>query len=164
MARAPRASKAQTMLNVAIDPRDVYKKIRRVKDLKTRKKILKAGLRAAAAVPAKIARKTVSRDTGTLRKNITIKTRHWGATFIAGIHGKNRGDGHRNPVRYLHLLERGTKPHFQPGPMALKSGVRVNVMHPGTKGTKVLENAGAASQAEAVRKFGERVQRELDKL
>lgn len=149
---------------IEINLKPVYRKLLRVKDPKTRKKIMRGGLRAAAGVQAKQVRKTVPVETGALKRAITTKGQRRGDMFASSVRARNTGDGDRNPARYLHLVERGTAPHFQAGPLLLRSGPRSNVQHPGARAYRVLEKAANSHRRASIAAFQEYLRRELRKL
>lgn len=62
--------------------------------------------------------------------------------------------GSRRPVRYAHLIEFGTAPHYQPGR---------GVTHPGTKPMPFLTPAYFATREEVVKRFGQKLGPELEK-
>lgn len=62
--------------------------------------------------------------------------------------------GKRRPVKYAHLLEFGTAPHYQPGR---------GVTHPGSKPTPFLTPAYNSTKETVVKRFGQRIGPELEK-
>lgn len=62
--------------------------------------------------------------------------------------------GDRRPVRYAHLIEFGTAPHYQPGR---------GVVHPGTRPMPFLEPAYFTTRDIVVKRFGEKIGPEMEK-
>jgi len=99
--------------------------------------------------------------TGTLAKALTIK-RKANSSRANPVHqvGPDAGVekwtrfGFRRPVKYAHLLEFGTAPHYQP-----KRGV----MHPGTRPRPFLGPAYFQTRDEVVRRFGAKIGPEMEK-
>jgi HK97 gp10 family phage protein len=129
--------------------------------------VAKRGLRAAVTAGAtpitRAAKARAPRKSGLLKKAIGRKVKTYkeagvGATAVAivgarrDVRGEYRGRP-RVPARYIHLVEKGTRPHDG---------------HPGTPATNFLEDAyrgnKAAAEAAAARKLAEVVEREARKL
>lgn len=99
--------------------------------------------------------------TGTLAASLTVK-RDPRSPKLAPKHkvGPDAGYerqtqyGVRKPVKYAHLLEFGTAPHFQPGR---------GVTHPGSRATPFLEPAFHATKDQVVRRFGSQIGIEMEK-
>lgn len=99
---------------------------------KVEKRVVSAGLRAAARPVVTRARSLVPRDTGQLRKSIGVKVKRYRGAVWVGI-GPRAGykirtaDGRSlNPTQYAHLVERGTvhqraQPFLRPAIDATKS-------------------------------------------
>lgn len=62
--------------------------------------------------------------------------------------------GTRRPVRYAHLLEFGTAPHYQPGR---------GVTHPGSRAEPFLTPAYDSTKEQVVKRFGDRIGPEMEK-
>lgn len=62
--------------------------------------------------------------------------------------------GIRKPVKYAHLLEFGTAPHFQPGR---------GVTHPGSKPEPFLTPAYLSTRGQVVKRFGSKIGPEMEK-
>ena len=62
--------------------------------------------------------------------------------------------GSRRPVKYAHLVEFGTAPHFQPGR---------GVVHPGTAPHPFMTPAYHSTKAEVVKRFGQKIGPEMEK-
>lgn len=60
----------------------------------------------------------------------------------------------RRPVRYAHLLEFGTAPHYQPGR---------GVVHPGSRAKPFLTPAFHETKGEVVKRFGQKIGPEMEK-
>lgn len=94
--------------------------------------------------------------TGALAASLTIKRKR--SPKIAPVHqvGPDSGfeKGGRKPVKYAHLVEFGTAPHFQP-----KRGVQ----HPGAKPTPFMGPAYLQTREEVVKRFGARIGPEMEK-
>lgn len=140
------------------------------------------GLKAAVAAAGRIVRKQAKRnmpvDTGLLRQAIGQRTvgrprKFTAATIIGartGFKSRRRAKlqaagsrkGSRQPSKYLHLIEFGTKPHKVYDLYLIDGGVAKlirEVDHPGTTGTMPLTKAVRGTQgaqkkamAEAIRK------------
>lgn len=103
----------------------------------------------------------VNEKTGTLAKSLTIK-RKAKSSKLNPVHqvGPDAGAGRltrfgfRKPVKYAHLLEFGTAPHFQP-----KRGI----MHPGTRPRPFLTPAFFQTRDDVVKRFGKKIGPEMEK-
>lgn len=100
-------------------------------------------------------------STGTLAASLVIKqkprTSKVNPTFQVGPDsGYQRATqfGSRRPVRYAHLIEFGTAPHYQPGR---------GVVHPGTAPHPFLTPAYHSTKAEVVKRFGAKIGPEMEK-
>jgi hypothetical protein len=62
--------------------------------------------------------------------------------------------GPRRPIKYAHLVEFGTAPHYQPGR---------GVMHPGTPPRPFLAPAFFSTRDDVVKRFGGRIGPEMEK-
>lgn len=128
------------------------------------------GLRAAAnaggTVIARAVRKNIPQDSGLLKKSIKKKVKVYRdtATGVAVIGADKDAKGEvrgnlRVPANYLHLVERGAKPHSY----KTRKG-----MHPGFAGKHMIEQAeqtqGAAALEAAQSKLAEVIEREAEKL
>lgn len=123
------------------------------------RRILRKGVRAACQIGARIGKSHVPRETGLLRKSLGYKIAKAksGAPRALGIIGPRNGwkrDG-RNPVKYAHLIELGTKPHsIAPKnkkrlSFTASNGRRVlakTVQHPGVRPTRFLLKIQMRSQ------------------
>lgn len=100
-------------------------------------------------------------ETGTLAKSLVIKKKGKGSKLNpvhqvgpdAGVE-KFTQYGFRRPVKYAHLLEFGTAPHYQP-----KRGV----VHPGASPMPFLTPAYFATRDEVVKRFGAKIGPEMEK-
>lgn len=95
-------------------------------------------------------------STGALASSLTIKRKQ--SPKLAPVHqvgpdASKSKDG-RRPVRYAHLLEFGTAPHYQPGR---------GVVHPGSKAKPFLTPAFHETKGEVVKRFGQRIGPEMEK-
>lgn len=115
---------------------------------------LKAAKSNARSIPFK-------EDTGTLEASLTIKKKRGGSklnptTQVGPDSGFQRDTqyGSRRPVRYAHLIEFGTAPHYQPGR---------GVTHPGTRPHPFLTPAYFSTRDEVVKRFGEKIGPEMEK-
>lgn len=99
--------------------------------------------------------------TGTLARALTVKKAPRSSRLNpvhqvgpdAGVDKWTRY-GFRRPVKYAHLLEFGTAPHYQPGR---------GVMHPGTRPRPFLGPAYYQTRDEVVRRFGAKIGPEMEK-
>ena len=96
------------------------------------------------------ARRRVPKQSKALWRNLTVSVkRERGTVFMTGrVIGRNKKDPKtgRNPARYLHLVEGGTKPHsiFASAGKRLAIGGNTfptEVHNPGTRPQRFLENA-----------------------
>lgn len=62
--------------------------------------------------------------------------------------------GSRRPVKYAHLVEFGTAPHYQPGR---------GVVHPGSAPHPFMAPAYFATREEVVKRFGKKIGPEMEK-
>lgn len=115
---------------------------------------LKAAKSNAKNIPSK-------EKTGTLAASLVIKqksrTSKLNPTFQVGPDSGFQRDtpfGSRRPVRYAHLLEFGTAPHYQPGR---------GVVHPGSRPEPFLTPAYFATRDEVVKRFGDQIGPEMEK-
>jgi HK97 gp10 family phage protein len=99
--------------------------------------------------------------TGTLAASLTIKqaqrSTKLNPVFQVGPDSsveRQTPYGLRKPVKYAHLLEFGTAPHYQPGR---------GVVHPGTRPTPFLTPAYHQTKDQVVKRFGERIGPEMEK-
>lgn len=100
-------------------------------------------------------------STGTLAASLTIKqkprTSKLNPTFQVGPDSGFQRDtqfGSRRPVRYAHLIEFGTAPHYQPGR---------GVVHPGSAPHPFLTPAYFATREQVVERFGKKIGPEMEK-
>jgi hypothetical protein len=94
--------------------------------------------------------------TDTLAASLTIKRKDspkYGPVHQVGPATLAMRDG-RRPVRYAHLIEFGTAPHFQPGR---------GVTHPGSAPKPFLTPAYYQTRDEVVKRFGVRIGPEMEK-
>lgn len=133
-------------------------------DDKIQNKILKGAVRKAARPVVKDARKRVPKDSGLLRDSIgTFVKKYKRSSTAVAVIGSRRtfsvskrtqttASGaqieHRNPAFYAHLVEFGTKQHFQPV-ATIGSIVIKGFQHPGTKPQPFLEPAFKANERKA---------------
>lgn len=155
--------KKKGAVEVTIDPRKAYRHLRHIASEKTRKRILRAGVRSGGSEVAKQVRKFVPVETGALKKAIRVRVRRLEQIYIASVHAANTGDGARNPARYLHLIERGARPHQILSTIAFKGKVYSQVYHPGFVGRRVLEYATKYAKKRAIQAFGRKVMQEVRK-
>jgi HK97 gp10 family phage protein len=100
-------------------------------------------------------------ETGTLAKSLTIKKAPK-SSRLNPVHqvGPDASReawtkyGFRRPVKYAHLLEFGTAPHYQP---------RRGIMHPGTRPRPFLGPAFFQTRDEVVKRFGAKIGPEMEK-
>lgn len=100
-------------------------------------------------------------ETGTLAASLTIK-RDPRSSKINPRHrvGPDAGVekwtkyGFRRPVKYAHLLEFGTAPHYQPNR---------GVMHPGSRPQPFMTPAYYSTRDEVVKRFGQKIGPEMEK-
>lgn len=103
----------------------------------------------------------LNEETGTLAKALTIKKKGR-SSKLNPVHqvGPDSGVekwtqyGFRRPVKYAHLIEFGTAPHYQPGR---------GIMHPGISPTPFLTPAFFATRDEVVKRFGAKIGPEMEK-
>lgn len=115
---------------------------------------LKAARSNVKALPLK-------ESTGTLAASLVIRqkprTSKLNPTFQVGPDsGFQRATqfGSRRPVKYAHLVEFGTAPHYQPGR---------GVTHPGSAPHPFMTPAYFATREEVVRRFGKKIGPEMEK-
>lgn len=115
---------------------------------------LKAAKSNAKAIPFK-------EDTGALEDSMTIKkapdSRPLNQKYQVGPdagYEKQTKYGIRKPVKYAHLDEFGTAPHYQPGR---------GVVHPGQRATPFLTPAYFATRDQVVKRFGDNIGPEMEK-
>ncbi|TIV04335.1 MAG: hypothetical protein E5W04_03910 [Mesorhizobium sp.] len=115
---------------------------------------LKAARSNVRALPLK-------ESTGTLAASLVIKqkprTSKVNPTFQVGPDASVQRAtqyGSRRPVRYAHLLEFGTAPHFQP---------ERGVVHPGQRPMPWLTPAYFATREQVVKRFGDKIGPEMEK-
>ncbi|RWN33433.1 HK97-gp10 family putative phage morphogenesis protein [Mesorhizobium sp.] len=99
--------------------------------------------------------------TGTLAASLVIKqkprTSKVNPTFQVGPDSgvqRQTAFGLRKPVKYAHLVEFGTAPHYQPGR---------GVVHPGTAPRPFLTPAFHSTKEEVVKRFGKKIGPEMEK-
>lgn len=94
--------------------------------------------------------------TGALAESLTIRKK--ASPKLAPVHqvgpDASKSKNGRRPVKYAHLLEFGTAPHYQP-----KRGV----VHPGTRPKPFLTPAYEQTKGEVVKRFGARIGPEMEK-
>lgn len=111
---------------------------------KMRTKIVASCVRKAAKPKLSAMKSSVPVETGLLKKSLglRVKTYRNSKVTVAAIgprHGHKSGG--RNPVKYAHLVEGGTKPH-NIKTLRLPSGkiIKRNWKHPGTKAVWFMRN------------------------
>lgn len=99
--------------------------------------------------------------TNTLANSLTIKqearTSKLNPTYQVGPDSsveKQTQYGLRRPVKYAHLLEFGTAPHYQPGR---------GVVHPGSRPEPFLTPAYFETRDQVVKRFGDKIGPEMEK-
>jgi HK97 gp10 family phage protein len=99
--------------------------------------------------------------TNTLANSLVIKqkarTSKLNPTFQVGPDSsveKQTKYGLRRPVKYAHLLEFGTAPHYQPGR---------GVVHPGSRPEPFLTPAYFETREQVVKRFGDKIGPEMEK-
>lgn len=115
---------------------------------------LKAAKSNVKALPLK-------ESTGTLAASLVIRqksrTSKINPTFQVGPSSGFQRDtkfGPRRPVKYAHLIEFGTAPHYQPGR---------GVTHPGSAPHPFLTPAYFSTRDQVVKRFGEKIGPEMEK-
>lgn len=115
---------------------------------------LKAAKSNAKSLPTK-------EKTGTLAASLVIKKKSRSSklnpiTQVGPDSGFERETrfGTRKPVKYAHLIEFGTAPHYQPGR---------GVTHPGSAPKPFLTPAFHSTKAEVVKRFGAKIGPEMEK-
>lgn len=133
--------------------------------------VMRKAVRAAMTPIRQDLRRVVPKDTGLLRRSITSKliSKAQIGKFTGVVGARDRRDEktRRNPARYLHLVDRGAKPHKIRGPVAFirADGVRIvrpSVDHPGARAQRVLERAFSASKSRATEAFKSKARTELE--
>ena len=103
----------------------------------------------------------LEQETGTLANSLVIK-RDPRSSKLNAVHKvgpdasieKWTQYGFRRPVKYAHLIEFGTAPHYQPNR---------GIMHPGTRPQPWLTPAYFQTRDEVVRRFGSKFGPEIEK-
>ena len=115
---------------------------------------LKAARANAKALPLK-------ESTGTLAASLVIRqkprTSKLKPTFQVGPNAgfqRNTEYGPRRPVKYAHLVEFGTAPHYQPGR---------GVVHPGSAPHPFMAPAYYSTRDQVVKRFGDKIGPEMEK-
>lgn len=146
--------------------KEVLRKFRALEKKGARRAVRKA-VRAGAAPEVKEAKRNAPRETGLLKKAIGLKFKSYrGGQFVLAVIGaKSRKDATtgRNPVKYVHLVDGGTKAHRIPRAsrkVILKwtdeSGDAFYspiVFHPGTKPTQFMLRSFRNTRALQLRMF-----------
>lgn len=138
---------------------------------RVRSSIARKAVRAGAAPIVKVLRRNVPIDKRVMRRNITQKVKSYrgGASTVAIVGARNKKDEKtgRNPAKYLHLAERGTRPHVIYGPVSfrLPGGDLIggtNISHPGSRGHGFMVATRAQCEAESVKAFTDKFEEQVD--
>jgi HK97 gp10 family phage protein len=125
-------------------------------------KVIIKATRAGCRVFLKAARRKVPQHrTGTLRRELTIKIKRKRGFIVGRVGARNRKTGKNNPAHYLHLIERGTKPHNIPGPITLHGRTYSNVAHPGSRPQRPVERAMNEMLITALSAYGAKLDEEV---
>jgi hypothetical protein len=150
------------MLQAVVDAKDAIKKLHLL-PVRLRTRTMRRALTKGCTPIARELRRSIKKtqwSTGFLKKNITSRVGKLRGTRIRAVVGarNQRGPMGRNPQKYLHLLEGGTRPHqIRTRGKMLKlagkvskpskgrgtwrqsiSGFAKSVNHPGSKAQNVL--------------------------
>ncbi|WP_147377676.1 HK97 gp10 family phage protein [Mesorhizobium waimense] len=113
------------------------------------------------AAKANVRALPLKESTGTLAASLVIKqkprTSKVNPTFQVGPNAavqRATQYGSRRPVRYAHLIEFGTAPHYQP---------ERGAVHPGTRPMPFLTPAYFATREDVVKRFGQKIGPEMEK-
>lgn len=110
-----------------------------------------------SAAKRNVAALNLKDSTGALRESLTIKrvprSSKVNPTFRVGPNsGYQKGD--RRPVKYAHLIEFGTAPHYQP---------ERGVTHPGSQPKPFMMPAYLSTREQVVKRFGDKIGPEMEK-
>lgn len=137
-----------------------------------RRQIMAKAMRIAVKPLPSMVKAATPRETGALRKYISSKVTALKTKAIAyGIVGARTGSKEQkvrksswstkpqdiNPVRYAHLVNKGTKPHS----ISVKGGK--SFQHPGAKAQPFIPQVAAAQKASTVSRFVTALKSEYDK-
>lgn len=138
---------------------------------KIRKKVLGKAVRAGAAPYVKAVRREAPVDTRELKRNLTQKVKSYqsGARIVSIVGARNRrSPAGRNPAKYLHLVEGGTKPHVirtrTARSLALGGGAFARqVNHPGTRPARLLSTKSNTERSSMINAFHRKMIDETNK-
>lgn len=116
-------------ISIKTDLKNIEQMQKKLRQLGTRKALRapSSAVRAGSSVIIKAARRLVPIDTGTLKKGITQKVKNYRRSklSISTFGARNRKvltkEGYKNPVRYAHLVEFGTRRGAKANPFLRKA-------------------------------------------
>lgn len=140
-------------------------------DRKIRKRVVRKAVRAGAAPYVKAVKRDAPVDTRELKKSLTQKVKSYrsGATIVSVVGARNRrSPSGRNPAKYLHLVEGGTRPHVIRTRTAAALSLGRNafvkeVRHPGTKATRFMATTATSRRSEMVNAFSSKMKEETER-
>lgn len=140
--------------------------VRRLNSLERRvaKRVAKKAVRAGGREHVKELRRQVPVDTGWMRKNITIRVGTRGGRIQSRVGAKSNKDPRtgRNAVHYVHLVERGTRPHAIPGHLLVNGAFVTDVQHPGAKANDAFARAARIAESRALDAFTRKLRDEVE--
>lgn len=138
-------------------------------EMKARKRIVAAAVRAGGKELLKAARADAPQDKGFLAKQlrISVKKDTRKGTATATVKAKQtksqRRKGMTSRATVLHLIVGGTQPHTIPGPVQLPTGGWYsNVEHPGTQANPFLDRAARRATGASIKAFSKRFGEKLE--
>lgn len=152
--------------------REIVRALRKLDDRLVRR-VMRKAVRAGANPIVRTARQNVPRSTGLLRKSLGTKVKTYNNGTIVAIIGPRTGfkqlvNGKpRNPTKYAHLVEFGTKAHLigRAGIYfrVLREWVGGPIEHPGSTGTRFLTRAFQFNQRGSRRAMSKKALQEIEK-
>lgn len=128
-------------------------------------KVTRKAVRAGGREQAKEMRRTAPVRNKVLRKGTTqrVSSRRGVVTSYVGVRNRKDPKTGQNPIHYLHLVERGTKPHVIAGTLSLPSGDVVRrVAHPGSRPAYYVAAASRNSRDRALKAHNDKMRVEID--
>lgn len=129
---------------------------------KLQRSIVTKAVRAGAKPWQKAAKRASPRLTGLMSKSMIVKVKKSRNGTLAIVGPRNKTVNGRNPNKYAHLTELGTKPHVIPQGV-IDGRVVKNIQHPGIRPRRWLQRAANMSRGSAMNAFAAKLREETEK-
>ena len=155
-------------MTTAVEITGIAATIRRLNDLgkKGAKRAVTKAVRAGGREQLLALRRNAPIDTGALRRYLTQRVSTKKGVTLSRSGAKNLKGAKRNPIHYLHLVERGTRPHtiYAPsGGMSIGGTLIMRkVQHPGSRANDFVARSYRESASRALAAHNKKLEVEIE--